>query len=99
MEDILNKLLEIGFSKIGSEDGADVQTFRLYEQYNHVRFRIIVTLKNDIFKVKHIFFYSSNSDELQLKIFGQNITVEGVIERVKALHKTSKPFNLDTETG
>lgn len=95
---ILQDLLNIGFFEIGTSD-PDIRVFRLYEEYKGIRLRIIVTLKDDILKVDHVFFYSPNSDELQFELFGQDVTAAKVIERIRELHKSSKPFNEGTETG
>ncbi|WP_118953252.1 hypothetical protein [Taibaiella helva] len=96
---MLKEMLELGFFEIKTGEDSKVRTFRLYEKYKEVQLRILVSLQNDVFEVEHIFFYSPNSDKLKLELFGNDITVANVISKIKDLHKLSKPFNKNPETG
>lgn len=96
---MLKDLLEIGFFEIKTGLNPEVRTFRLYERYKGMQLRIMVCLQNDVFSVEDIFFYSPNSYELQIELFGEDMSVAHMVATIKNLHKSSKPFNDSPETG
>ncbi len=96
---MLKDLLNIGFFEIRMESFPKIRTFRLYEMYRDTQMRIIITLENNSFLLKDIFFYAENSEELKFELFGSDLSVTNIIEKIKQLQKTAKPFNKSPETG
>jgi hypothetical protein len=73
------ELLRIGFFKTDNAlPGMEraISCLRLWEYYNGVFLRIIVSKYKDIFVVDHIYYESSQSDKLQLELFGNDLSLE-----------------------
>jgi hypothetical protein len=94
------ELLQIGFfetnANLRSEEG--VKYFKLYEYYNGVFVRIIVSKHEDVFVVDHLYFNSPKSVELQEELFGNDLTIENIIKRIKAYRENSEPSDDGPET-
>lgn len=95
------ELMRMGFFKIETNlTGAegDEKRFKLYENYNGVFLRIIVSKHKDIFVVDHIYFNSPKSDELQLKFFGTDLSLDNILKRIKAYRENNPPSDDGPET-
>ena len=88
------ELMRIGFFRIEtdpSDKGINIKRFQLYEYYKGAFVRIIVSNRNGIFVVEHIYFNSPKSDELQLELFGTDLSAENVISKIKEHKKNVIP--------
>ena len=57
--------------------------FKLFENFKGVFIRIIVSKYKDIFVVDHIYFDSPKSNELQLELFGSDLSLENIVNKLK----------------
>ena len=88
------ELMRIGFVRIEtdpSDEGMDVKHFQLYEYYKGSFVRIIVSKRDGIFVVEHIYFNSPKSDELQLELFGTDLSAENVVNKIREHKKNVIP--------
>lgn len=95
------ELMRLGFFEIEStvtSTNVDVRRFQLYECYNDVFLRIIISMHKDNFIVDHMYFNSPKSDELQLELFGTDLSVENIINRLKAYRESIDPSKELPET-
>lgn len=95
------ELMRMGFFEIetnltGTEE--NVKRFKLYEYYDGVFVRIIVSKYKDIFAVDHIYFNSPKADELQLEFFGTDLTLDNILNRIKAYRKNNPQSDDGPET-
>ncbi|PSL19942.1 hypothetical protein [Chitinophaga ginsengisoli] len=95
------ELMRLGFFEIEStvaSANTDVRRFQLYECYNDVFLRIIISMHKDNFIVEHMYFNSPESDELKLELFGSDLSVENIINRLKAYRESIDPSKELPET-
>ena len=96
-----DELLRIGFFDIGdsfAKNERSVNSFKLFECYNGVFLRIIVSKRNNVFTVDHIYFNSPNSDDLIKEFFGTDLTVSNIVEKIKLYRENEVPSNSGPET-
>jgi len=93
------ELMRMGFFEITlTSSEQDVKYFKLYEYYDGVFLRIIVSKRKDIFVVDHIYFDSPKSDELQLEFFGTDLTIANILDKIKAYRESNPPSDDGPET-
>jgi hypothetical protein len=95
------ELLRMGFFEIEpvlTGDKSDVKCFKLFEYYNGVFVRLIVSKHKDIFEVIHLYFDSPKSEELKLEFFGTDLSLENIMNRIKEYRESTPPSEDGPET-
>lgn len=95
------ELMHIGFFKIEPNlpnmRKADIR-LKLFENYKGVFLRLIVSNYNDTFVIDHIYFDSPESNKLQFEFFGDDLSLENIVSRIKAYRESDAPSNDGPET-
>ena len=88
------ELMRIGFFEIEvnpTNEDRNARRFQLYENYNGVFLRIIVSMQWGAFVLEHMYFNSPKAEDLRLELFGTDLSVENIINKIKEHRKNIIP--------
>jgi hypothetical protein len=96
------KLMQLGFFRCEKNKETNhsegQEFFKLFESYKNIFLRIIIKKEDNFFFVDHIYFHSSDADNLQVELFGNDLSVENILNSLKTYRDSVKLHATRNET-